>query len=121
MAGEKSGVGVDQPQRLRILDVGELEAAQRFDGVAERVGDQARVIVAEHRDIGVGDAVDGIQRMVQVARAGVGPGSQQQRGDVAGLAGVARGELGAHGGVLAIAQRANRESEPGQRIGGLMA
>ncbi len=73
VAREEAGVGVGEPQRVLVALVGELQPALRLDRIAERVGDQAGVIIAEHLDAGIarcGRAYRG--RGLQIARAGIG-------------------------------------------------
>ena len=89
VAGQETGIGVREPQRVLVALIGELEAAPRLDRIAQRIGDEARVIIAKHLDARVLDMIERFERMLEVAGAGIGPSRQQGRRDVMRLAGVA--------------------------------
>ena len=116
VAGEEAGVDVDETQSVLVGFVGRLEPAFGLEAVAEQVGDQAGVIVAEHREARLADVVERIERMSLIADAGVGPRGQQRRRHVMRLAGLAGGELGAGGDILPVGDRARAERESRQAV-----
>ncbi len=119
VAGEEARVDVDETQSVLVGFIGRLEPAFGLEAVAEQVGDQAGVIVAEHRQARLADAVERVERTPLIADAGVGPGVQQRRRHVVRLAGFAGGELGAGGDILPVGDRARAEREPRQTVGGI--
>ena len=59
--------------------IGRLEALGRLGQIVGEIGDQRRVIVAEHPEAAVLQAVDRRQRLLLVALPRIGPGGQQRR------------------------------------------
>ena len=83
MAGQEAAICVDQPQHGALGGDGGFEAAFGLRLVAAKVGDQRRVVVAQH---GIALAVQFIERCERAARifaAGVAPGGEQHVFDVA--------------------------------------
>ena len=119
VADEEAGIDVGQAQRVLVGFVGRLEPALGFEAVAEQVGDQAGVIVAEHRQARFANAVERVERMPLIADAGVAPRGQQRGRHVMRLAGFAGGELGAGGDVLPVGDRARAERQARQAVVGI--
>ena len=119
VAEEEARVDVDQTQRVLVGVVCRLEPALGFEAVAEQIGDQAGVVVAEHRKVRFVDVVERVDRTPLIAGAGVTPRGQQRRRQVVRFAGFAGGELGAGGDELSVGDRARPQREPRQAIGGV--
>ena len=116
---EKAGVDVDDAQGVLVGLIGRLEPALGFEAVAEQVGDQAGVIVAEHRKARLVNVVERVERVPLIADAGVAPRGQQRGRHVMRLAGFAGGELGAGGEVLPVGDRARAERQARQAVVGI--
>ena len=74
------------------------------------------MIIAKHRHAGIPDPVQRLQRLPEIARAGVGPGGDQRGRDVFCPTRVAGDELGARDDPLAVADRANRERQSAHTV-----
>jgi hypothetical protein len=119
VAEEEARIDVGQTQSVLVGVVGRLEPALGFEAVAEQIGDQAGVVVAEHRKVRFADMVERVERTPLIAGAGVTPRDQQRRRQVVRLAGVAGGELGAGGDELPVGDRARPQREPRQAVEGV--
>ena len=82
MHREEAGISVNKTKRALVRVVSGLEPAARLGGVSKHVGYQAAVIVAEGGDRGIANAIEGIERVMQVRLAGVAPCGKESRCDV---------------------------------------
>ena len=118
VSGQEPGVSVGKTQRVPVAFEGRLEPAPGFAGVAEIVGDEARMIVPKSGYRGIANSVERIQCMMQVRLARIAPGREERRRHVSGTR-VACGQLHARRGVLPQFDRVNRGREAGETAAGI--
>ncbi len=109
-------VRIDEPQCALLAIVGGLKALRRLRHVIGEIGNQRRVVVSERAEPLVLELIDLGQGALVVAGAGIGPGSEQSRRDVALPPSAALRKAVAGCGILALLEGANAERKMGEPV-----
>ena len=112
-------IGVDEAEDGLVFGIGRLEPFGGFGQVVGHVGDQRRVVIAEHRETAVPQAVDRRQSLLLVPLPGVGPGGQQRGRDVMLPAGAPAREFMPGRHPMGILHLADAEHHVGQAVLGV--
>ncbi len=116
----EAGVGVGEPHRVHVELVGRLQPLRRLAAVVADIGHQPAVEQPVDRELRLGEAVDRLQRLLQVAVAHIGPGGEQGRREVGIPPPAARLlEMAARRDELPVPERPDAERQEGERVVGI--
>ncbi len=119
MARLEPCIGVDEAEDGLVFGIGGLEPFGGFGQVIGHVGDQRCVVIAEHREAAVLQAVDRRQGLLLVPLPRKGPGGEQRGRDVVLPAGAAAREFMPGRHPMAILHLADAEHHVGQAVLGV--
>src|SRR5829696_5493219 len=121
-AGKQAAVGVHDAQGVALALIGRLQPALRLGAVPGELRHKPGVVIPEHRVRALAlEAIHGLERLLAVAGAGVGPGAQQRGGEVRGAPLGAFHQARPRGGVLARLEIADADGEMDQPARRLLA
>ena len=119
MAGLEPRIGVDEAENGLVFGIGRFEPLRGFWQVVGHVGDQRRVVIAEHREPAIPQAVDRRQGLLLVPLPRVGPRGEQRGRYVMLPAGAAARELMPGRYPMAVLHLADAEHHMGEAVLGV--